>query len=97
VSLCGREIDYWSNLDIGKACDIFKLPYTRTDKGHPSFTADWLEAPDHPFFNQLVAARRLDRAGSVFIRSKILNENINGRVHPQFTPVKNDHGGTRTG
>ena len=68
-----RTIDIWSGDDIQAACDALKLEYPKTEKGNASFTADFLEASSHEFFSLIVKARRLDRAGGVFIDSKIIN------------------------
>lgn len=95
--ITGQEVDYWSNKVLGQICDKLGLAYTRTGKDNPSFDADWLSEQSHPFFKQIAEARLLDRAGSVFIKSKILGETINGRVHCQYYSVRNDRGGTRTG
>lgn len=93
----GFTPDVWSTDDIVKACEKLGLTFLRTSKGNPSFTADWLRTQEHPFFRSLLRARQLDRSGSVFIRSKILDLEVNGRIHPQFWQVKNERYGTASG
>jgi DNA polymerase I-like protein with 3'-5' exonuclease and polymerase domains len=92
-----RTIDIWSGDDIQAACDALKLDYPKTEKGNASFTADFLEASSHDFFSLIVKARRLDRAGGVFIDSKIINLESNGRIHPEWRQVRSDRGGTKSG
>lgn len=95
--MVGREVDYWSNLDIARACETLHAPFSRTEKGNPSFTADWLNAQEHPFLKCIAEIRSLDRSGEVFIRSKIINMACNDRIHPSFWPVRGDDGGTKSG
>jgi DNA polymerase I-like protein with 3'-5' exonuclease and polymerase domains len=89
--------DIWSADDVVKGCDKLGLDYIRTNKGNPSFTADWLKTQEHPYFQSLLHARQLDRSGSVFIQGKILDLEVNGRIHPQFWQVKNEKYGTGSG
>ena len=94
---CGFTPNIWANEDIEKACKKLGLTYPLTDKGNSSFEADWLGVQDHAFFKLLLEARQLDRSGSIFIESKILDLEINGRIHPQFWQVKSDRYGTVAG
>lgn len=95
--LCGGELDYWSNKKIAGACDRLGLVYPRTEKGNPSFEADWLDGQEHPLLRQVAEARLLDRAGSVFIRDKIIGCAVDGRVRCQLYSVRGERGGTRSG
>lgn len=95
--VCGLSIDVWASESIVQACEKLGYEYPRTGKGNPSFKAAWLESQDKDFFKLLVAARKLDRSGSVFIEKKILDLSVNGRIHPQFWQVKSDRGGTVSG
>jgi DNA polymerase I-like protein with 3'-5' exonuclease and polymerase domains len=95
--LAERDVDIWSNQDIEDVCARLKLDYPKTDKGNPSFTAEFLEAAEHELFQTILQARRLDRAGAVFIQSKIIDMATNGKVYPTFRQVKSDDGGTRSG
>lgn len=95
--LCGREVDYWSNKALAEQCRRFDIKFLSTGKDNPSFEADWLAEQEHPFLKQVALARVLDRAGGVFIRKKILDVAINGRVHCQLYPVRGERHGTRSG
>lgn len=92
------DVDIWSGKSLGQVCDNLGLSYTRTDKGNPSFESGWLETQeDIEFYKLLSKARKLDRAGAVFIQSKILDVAYKGRIYPRFRQVKGDDKGTRSG
>lgn len=93
----GRALDYWSGKAIAAACDSLGIPYLKTEKGNPSFEADWLNEQEHPFLKQVALARLLDRSGEVFIQNKILDVMVKDRIHPQIYSVRNNRGGTRSG
>lgn len=93
----GSEINIWANEDLEKACQTLGLQYGKTPKGAPSFPAHWLEGQEHPFFDLVLRARQLDRSGSVFIKSKIIEMAHNGRIYPSFYQVKGERGGTVSG
>lgn len=91
------DFDIWSNQSIAAACDSQNLVYPKTLKGNPSFTGNWLETQPQELFQLLKRARKLDRMGSVFVQSKIIDLAIKGRIHPSFWSVRNDDYGTRGG
>jgi DNA polymerase I-like protein with 3'-5' exonuclease and polymerase domains len=93
----GGPVDIWSAKSIASACDRLGLSYPRTEKGSPSFKAEWLELQQNDFFENLKKARKFDRLGGVFIKDKIINLASNGRIHPTFKLVKDDNGGTESG
>ena len=95
--LCQRDLDIWSGPDIEEACKQLNLDYPKTDKGNASFSAEFLEVSDHELFSLLLKARKLDRAGGVFIQSKIIDMQKDGRIYPTFRQVRSDSGGTKSG
>jgi DNA polymerase I-like protein with 3'-5' exonuclease and polymerase domains len=95
--LAERDVDIWSNQDIEDVCCRLKLAYSKTEKGNPSFSAEFLENNEHELFRMILQARKLDRAGAVFIRSKIINMASGDKVYPTFRQVKSDDGGTKSG
>lgn len=97
VRLCGHDVDIWSNVSIAGAASELGLPVVLTDAGNPSFEGDWLSKQDVPFYKHLLKCRRLDRAGSVFIRNKILGYQKNGLVYPRFRQVRGEDKGTKSG
>jgi DNA polymerase I-like protein with 3'-5' exonuclease and polymerase domains len=89
--------DVWAAESLVQVCDKLGLKYEKTDKGNPSFEADWLDKQEHPIFKMILEARQLDRCGGVFIKNKIIGCSVNGKIHPQYWQVKNDKGGTVSG
>lgn len=96
-NVSGVEIDIWSAASISRAFDQLNIPYSRTEKGNPSFTAELLEKSLDPLSRTILSARQLDRAGEVFIKSKILSLSHNGRLHPNYRQTRVEEGGTRSG
>jgi len=94
---CGLDLDIWSGDSIEEACKKLGLPFGLTTKGNPTFQSEWLLSSDSDFLKMIAEARSLDRSGSVFIRKKIIDLNVHGRIHPQFWQVKNDSHGTVAG
>jgi DNA polymerase I-like protein with 3'-5' exonuclease and polymerase domains len=95
--LSGSDIDIWSNISIANAAHSMGLEVPLTELNNPSFDAEFLSKQEHLFFKALLKCRKLDRAGSVFIRSKILDYQKNGLVFPRFRQVRGDDKGTKGG
>ncbi len=95
--ICGFAPNIWAKEDLEKLCQTLGYHYMKTPKGNPSFPADWLEQSEHEALQLVVKARRLDRAGSVYVKSKILDLQVDGRIYPQFWQVKTDAQGSRHG
>lgn len=96
--IAGMMVNVWAGADIAQACDSLGLAYLKTDKGAPSFPKAWLGGQKHEFFKLLLQTRQLDRAGAVYIQTKILDYvDSQGRIYPQFTQMRGDDGGTSTG
>jgi DNA polymerase I-like protein with 3'-5' exonuclease and polymerase domains len=95
--VAGFDVDIWSGQSIEKAFVQLGLPYPKTAKDNPSFTADWLGDQDHDLPSSIIRARQLDRAGNVFIRKKIIDVCYNGRIYPELKQTRSEKGGTRSG
>lgn len=93
----GFVVDIWSGDSLAEACKTLGIPFLNTAKGNPTFEADWLVVQDNEFLKMVAEARSVDRSGSVFVKSKIIDLAINGRIHPEFWQVKYDKGGTGSG
>lgn len=89
-----KNFNLWAQSDIGKAADKLGLEYPRTLKDNASFSASWMAYRPEPFWQYLYQARVLDRSGSVFVKSKILDLVHNGRLYYQLTQVRGEVGGT---
>jgi len=91
------KLDIWSGVVIQIYCNKHKIDYPRTAKGNASFAKEFLESTSNPFFKKLRTARELDRLASTFVDGWILNNAIDGKVHPQWKQLASDDGGTKTG
>jgi DNA polymerase I-like protein with 3'-5' exonuclease and polymerase domains len=91
------KIDIWSGTSIASYCNINKVYYPRTGKGNPSFTKEFLESSSDKMLKQIRVAREYQRLSSVFIQGWIIDNQIDGYVHPQWKQLATDDGGTRTG
>lgn len=85
--------------DIRKIMD--KLDLTKlaplTDNGNPSFNKEFLNQLEHPVAQVILDIRKLEIVRNTFLGNYILGANINGIIHGEFHPLRNDEGGTRTG
>jgi DNA polymerase I-like protein with 3'-5' exonuclease and polymerase domains len=91
------EVDIWNNGMVSKAFDFAGIQYPRTETGLPSFRADWLSTVDHDLPRLLVQGRKLSKARGTFVEGYILDQSRNGRLHPEFHPLRSDDGGTVSG
>jgi DNA polymerase I-like protein with 3'-5' exonuclease and polymerase domains len=76
--------------------DTHKIDYPRTEKGAPSFTADWMAKHKHWLPRLIVQADRLNKFAVDFLETYILGHVVNGRVHAEIHPHRSDEGGTIT-
>ena len=86
-----------SGADLAKVFDNVGIHYPKTAAGNPSFKKEFLNAVEHPIAQLIRDIREHDKIRGTFIRSYILESNVNGRVHCQFHPLRGDNGGTRSG
>lgn len=88
--LTGKSPNVHSSEEIAPIFDSLGLKYPRTSLGAPSFTADWLKVQDHPLPKLIVNARKFEKGAGTFVRSTIIERARNGRVHPEFHPLRFD-------
>ena len=94
----GVKPDLWAAQSVATVFDRAGLSYPRTPKTNaPSFSGDWLEAHDHKLANNIVRARKLNKARTTFIDKMILEHSVAGRIHGELHPLRSDRGGTVTG
>lgn len=96
-ALVGFGVDINSADSLSKAFDTVGLGYSRTAKGKPSFTKDFLKAVQHPVAGHIREIRKLAKLRGTFVESYILNSHVGGKVYGQFHPLRGDEGGTRSG
>jgi DNA polymerase-1 len=95
--IAGFDLNPNAGDDIAKAFTQLGLPYQKTAKGNPTFTAPWLNNHPHEIASHIVAARKYRQFKGTFIEGGILDMNIDGRLYTQFHPLKKDKNGTVTG
>jgi DNA polymerase I-like protein with 3'-5' exonuclease and polymerase domains len=96
--IAGCEINIWAAASIATAFDKSGITYPRTIKTkQASFTQDWLKAHPSELAQIIVELRQVAKMRKDFVGSMILGSAINGRIYPQFHPVKHDDGGTVSG
>jgi DNA polymerase I-like protein with 3'-5' exonuclease and polymerase domains len=93
----GEDVNLWANASLQKVFDKNKLPYPRTEKGMASFQRQWLESHEHELPKMIVEARKLNKARTTFIEKMISEHAVNGRIHAEAHPLRNDAGGTVSG
>jgi DNA polymerase I-like protein with 3'-5' exonuclease and polymerase domains len=72
------------------------IVYPYTEKGAPSFQADWMNKIDH-WLPQLVArTHKMHDAGDKFVQGYLIDYAHRGRIHAEIHQFKNDRGGTKT-
>lgn len=99
--ISGITVDEWAAESVEKAFIAMGITnYPRTEKtNQPSFTQDWLKANGTELAQQVLGARRYQKAASTFIDSILRYSEKDGRIHCQFNQMKKgeDEGGTVTG
>lgn len=71
-------------------------PYPRTEKGNPSFKAEWMEKRDHWLPQLCAKASKLHDAGYKFVGQYMKEYLHHGRIHAEVHQFKTEEGGTRT-
>jgi DNA polymerase I-like protein with 3'-5' exonuclease and polymerase domains len=93
----GEDVNLWANASLQKVFDKNNLPYPRTEKGMASFQRQWLESHEHELPKMIVQARKLNKARTTFIEKMISEHAVEGRIHAEAHPLRNDAGGTVSG
>ena len=72
-----------------------KLKYTSL--GNPSFTSEWYSMQQDPLSSLIRKAKKLLTLRDDFVIGDVIKEQVNGRIHCQFTQLRQDDSGTRSG
>lgn len=86
-----------SGKELAEYCDREGIEYPRTDKGSPSFQAEWLRMHGHPKIHAVSELRKLYKARGTFIQGYLLKYGIDGRIHASFNQLRSDSYGTVSG
>lgn len=100
--LVGFEVNVAAPADLVKMCEKLNIKYALTEKNNPSFKNTWMKRQQHPVFKLILEARKIEKARNPFVSKFILEDNINGRIHAEFHPLRRaneeeDDKGTVTG
>lgn len=107
----GYKVDPWSSKSMAVWMNQmglgFRIEYTEPSKAHPrgqpSFKNEWFlkMGDEDPVFGWLRDYRVMGKIRRDFVEGMILNNNIKGRLHPQWHQLKQDdedrENGTETG
>lgn len=69
----------------------------KTDKMRVTFDAASLEEIDHPLPEAILEYRRVAKVRNTFVKSYIMDKNVDGRVYCSFHPLKGSGRGARSG
>ena len=93
----GLSVDIWSAGSVEGALLEAGITPPRTAEDRASITAPWLQSLDHEVPRMILRARRVNKLHSMYMRNYILEHQVDGRIHAQFSPLRGDAGGTVTG
>lgn len=82
---------------LAKLWQSLGLPIKQTKTGRPSFTKEVLAGVNHPVVEAITLIRKWEKMRGTFVDSYILGSAVNGRLHCQFHPMRDDGNGTRSG
>jgi len=91
----GITVGSWDNAaELSKVFDKLGIKYGLTEKTEqPSITADWLRGLGHPVADAILRGRKTNNIRSTFLENALLNLQENGRIYPNFNPLKRDDEG----
>lgn len=101
--LTGKWVNVLAPTELAPAYDALGIKYPLTAiEQKPSFTAPWFMDQTDDLSELVLATRQNLKLRDTFIESYILKSHINGRIHGQFHPLRNEgsrneQGGTVTG
>lgn len=88
---------------LGALLDHVGISYPRNDPtnrnpdGTPKIQKEWLAALEHPLGDFLNSLREHEKLAGTFLRSYILEKHVDGKIYPQFHPLKGETNGTMVG
>ena len=92
------QINARSSKQVGALFDRLGVPYTKNyETGNPILDKEALEKIDHPAAKKIVALRQAKYVLNNYLTGAFLKCDVNGRIHCEFIPMKQDEGGTVTG
>jgi DNA polymerase I-like protein with 3'-5' exonuclease and polymerase domains len=98
----GQPVNPNAGASVGSAFKKHGIPIPmvfdkKTGMSKSSFSADLLEEIDHPIPELILEYRRTAKVRNTFVKSYIIEKNVNGRVHCSFHPLRGEGRGARSG
>lgn len=93
----GVGLESTDSRQVAKLLDVVGVKYPYTKAGNPSIEKEWLDALDHPVGTVIHEIREREKIVGTFIGSYILGKHVNGKLYPQFHPLRGEANGTMVG
>jgi DNA polymerase I-like protein with 3'-5' exonuclease and polymerase domains len=90
-------INVFAAEEIAAYCRKHRIEFPLTEKGNPSFTADFLKRHDNALIRSITDVRKWYKTRDTFIKGYILDSHVNGRIHAQFNQLRSDDKGAVSG
>ena len=87
TQIAGRTVNVNAGRDIQRVFDELGVPYPITDKGNPSFTADFLKSCDAPIAQAISACRKNTKLMNSFIEGAYKKYVVDGRLYAGFNQI----------
>jgi DNA polymerase I-like protein with 3'-5' exonuclease and polymerase domains len=96
--LSGESVDPWDVESVARALKARGIVPGRTEAGAVSITKEFLAAhADERVAHDVLQLRRVNKLRSGFVEGAFLAHVQNGRMYPEFHPLRSDDGGAVTG
>lgn len=100
--MVGQPVNPAASESLKNAFNKLGIPLPTTKNKHTkevkvSFAADLLESVEHPLAALVLEHKQTLKVRNTFIKSYIIDKQVNGRIHCSFNPLKNDSSGARSG
>jgi DNA polymerase-1 len=105
----GVTLESCSTANLARLFDTVGITYPRAKPtramqekdadaiGNPSFEKEWLKALEHPLGELVNDIREHEKIVGTFLQSYIIDKSVDGKLFPQFHPLKGDKNGTMVG
>jgi DNA polymerase I-like protein with 3'-5' exonuclease and polymerase domains len=93
----GIGINSCSTANLTNLFNHIGIEFPQTPTGKGKFEKEWLKGLQHPVGALVNDIREHEKICGTFLQSYIIEKNINGKLYPQFHPLKGDANGTQVG